>query len=408
MVPCRWPPGKNEGDKIEGYTVSEDASVPNNVMRPSEGDVASLTDAYFTKSKAVVGKFGDVEATYAVFMRRPVIFCPRIAVDWLGQIAEARGVEFGITLNYDEGDWVGAGEPLMYITGSLYHLVDLETLYLQKIGPACVAAHNAYEMCIALPETRFIAMDARHCAGTDMADLMAYGASVGSNMAKKNAGAVGFVGNATHATSHYFHNTAGIGTMPHALIGYAGSTLEAAKIFHETHPNDNLTVLVDYFGREISDSLEVAKHFASHAAEGRLAFRLDTHSGRFVEGLDTQSSYEIMDRNSPKAIQQFRTEAELKNIVGTGVSAAAIWHLREQLNSHGFPRAKIVGSSGFNVEKCRAMSLANAPVDTIGTGSFLPNQWVETYATADIIEYGGNSSVKVGREFLLRKRAGKT
>ena len=25
------------------------------------------------------------------------------------------------------------------------------------------------------------------------------------------------------------------------------------------------------------------------------------------------------------------------------------------------------------------------------------------YATADIIEYGGKSSVKVGREFLLRK-----
>jgi nicotinate phosphoribosyltransferase len=41
----------------------------------------------------------------------------------------------------------------------------------------------------------------------------------------------------------------------------------------------------------------------------------------------------------------------------------------------------------------------------IGTGSFLPDRWSETYATADIVEYGGKPSVKVGREFLLRQRA---
>ena len=38
---------------------------------------------------------------------------------------------------------VGAGEPILYVTGSLYHLVDLETVLLQKLGPACVAAYNA-------------------------------------------------------------------------------------------------------------------------------------------------------------------------------------------------------------------------------------------------------------------------
>jgi len=39
-----------------------------------------------------------------------------------------------------------------------------------------------------------------------------------------------------------------MGTMPHALIGYAGSTLRAAEMFHETFPGEPLTVLVDYFG----------------------------------------------------------------------------------------------------------------------------------------------------------------
>ncbi len=374
---------------------------------PIEQQISQYTDTYFKKTKQTVGKFGDVSATYAVFMRRPVICCPRIAVDWLEEVAAERGIRFDIEVPHGEGSWVGAGEPLLYLSGSLYHLVDLETLYLQKLGAACVAAYNAYEMCKALPSASFLAMDARHCAGTDMANLMAYAASVGSRAAKAECGAAGFVGNATDATAHYFGQDHGFGTMPHALIGYAGSTLEAARMFHDTHPSENLTVLVDYFGSEISDSLEVARNFRSLANEGRLAFRLDTHGGRFIEGLDTQKSYDVLDRNAPEAIREFRTESELRRMVGTGVSAAAVWFLRENLDQAGFPNAKIVASSGFNVEKCRAFAMARTPVDVIGTGSFLPSQWVETYATADIVEYGGKPSVKVGREFLLRKRYGK-
>ena len=39
----------------------------------------------------------------------------------------------------------------------------------------------------------------------------------------------------------------------------------------------------------------------------------------------------------------------------------------------------------------------------VGTGSFIPDSWAETYATADIVAYGDVPMVKVGREFLLRK-----
>jgi nicotinate phosphoribosyltransferase len=49
------------------------------------------------------------------------------------------------------------------------------------------------------------------------------------------------------------------------------------------------------------------------------------------------------------------------------------------------------------------MAEANAPIDLVGTGSYLPEKWSETYATADIVEYDGEQRVKVGREFLLRK-----
>lgn len=373
-------------------------------MRPGIDDIPALTDKYFLRTREIVGRFGDVRATYAVFMRRPVISAPRLAVEWLRQVAEQRQTRFDIELNFPEGKWVGAGEPILYIAGSLYHLSDLETIYLQLLGPACVAAWNAFTMCVDLPKTQFLAMDARHCAGADMAALMAYGASVGSKRAQRKVGAAGFMGNATDATAHFFGRESGYGTMPHALIGYAGSTVRAAEMFHEVFPEQPLYVLVDYFGREVSDALEVCRRFPELAAEGRLGVRLDTPGGRFVEGLDPPGSYAVLERNEPEAIRGYRSEQDLRYLVGTGVSAAAIWHVREALDAAGFDKVKLVASSGFNPAKCRVMAIARAPVDIIGTGSYLPEKWSETYATADIVEYDHTPRVKVGREFLLRKK----
>ena len=79
--------------------------------------------------------------------------------------------------------------------------------------------------------------------------------------------------------------------------------------------------------------------------------------------------------------------------------------MREQLDLAGLERVKIVASSGFSPDKCRVFSLAKAPVDMIGTGSYLPEKWSETYATADIIEYDGEKRVKIGREFLHKKKS---
>jgi nicotinate phosphoribosyltransferase len=373
-------------------------------MSPSAADLPRFTDKYFLKTREIVGRYGDVEATYAVFMRRPVMFTPRLAVGWLQEMADARGVRFVIDSAYQEGDWVGAGEPLMYISGSLQHLVDLETVFLQKLGPPCVAAFNAFLMCTDLPQVAFIAMDARHCAGAEMADMMAYAASVGSARAQREAGAKGFIGNANDATAHYFGNERGLGTMPHALIGYAGSTLRAAQLFHATFPDDALYVLVDFFGREVSDSLEVCRAFPELAAQGRLGVRIDTHGGRFVEGLDTAASYAVLEAHVRDAIRTYRSETELRWLVGTGVTAAAVYHVREKLDQAGFDRVKIIASSGFNPKKCKLMASARAPIDLIGTGSYLPEEWSETYATADVIAYDGAPRVKVGREFLFPER----
>ena len=370
---------------------------------PSPEDQPGLTDTYFRNTRRIVQENGDCEVEYAVFMRRPVTYAGRLAIGWLKEMAAHRGVEVAVEEPHVDGAWVGSGEVLCYIRGPFATLVDLETIFLQRLGGSCVAAYNAYNMCVELPGVAFLAMDARHCAGSEMAELMAYGASVGSKKAKAKAGAIGFIGSSTDATAHFFGQERGVGTMPHALVGYAGSTLRAAQMFHESVPDAPLTVLVDYFGREITDSLEVANHFPDLAAQGRLAFRLDTHGGRFSEGLDTPQSYAVLDRHVPYATRGYRTDSELKHLMGTGVSVASVWHLRETLDANGFDKVRIVASSGFGPDKCRMFSFAKAPVDVIGTGSFLPQIWSETYATADIISYDGKPCVKSGREFLLRK-----
>ena len=368
---------------------------------PSSDEVATYSDKYFVKTRAVVERFGDCRVTYAIFMRRPVLCTPRLALDWLRRVESERGARFEVELLHEEGGWVGAGEPMMYITCSFQAFCDLETIFLQKLGPPCVAAFNAYTMCTDLPYVGFLAMDARHCAGAEMAEMMAYAASVGSARAGRERDAKGFIGNANDSTAHYFGREKGLGTMPHALIGYAGSTLRAAEMFHEAFPEDDLYVLVDYFGQEVTDTLEVCQRFSEMAAQGRVGVRLDTHGGRFMEELDTAQSYAVLERHVPDAIRTYRTEEELRWLTGTGVTAAAIFHLRERLDEAGFGAVRIIASSGFSPRKCKLMASVHAPIDIIGTGSYLPERWSETYATADVISYDGTSRVKVGREFLF-------
>ena len=351
-------------------------------------DIAARTDSYFNRTRRIVARFGDKRVTYAVFMRRPVISAPRLMVEWLETAAAARDTRFDIDLMYPEGAWVGAGEPLAYIAGSLMHLSDLETILLQKIGPASVAAHNAYQMCLALPEVAFLAMEARHCAGAEMQDMMAYAASVGSAAAKRE-GAKGFIGNANDGTAHWFGAPRGFGTMPHSLIGYAGSTLRAAEMFRETFPDEPMTVLADYFGREITDALAVCARFPDLAATGGCRSGWTRMAGASWKG-----------SIRPRATRCWNATRRVRSAATAARRNCAIWSAPASppQRSGGCARrstrpaiqhVRIVASSGFGVDKCRVMADAKAPIDVVGTGSFIPDAWHETYATADIVEYDG-------------------
>jgi nicotinate phosphoribosyltransferase len=404
---------------IEGHEAILDKLVD---IALAAGPIASQTDKYFTNTSRIVADHGDTEVTFAVFMRRRVVAALEPTIRMVKRLVpDARVKRF-----HEEGAIVPSESKLMEITGSMKKLSECETLLLQKMGIPCVAANNAYEMCRAVPYAGFMDMHARHASGAEMNILAAYGAAVGSAAARRADPKVkGFTGSSQDLTAPLFGAVAGVGTMPHALVGYAdGDVLKAMKLFAETIPEARtLVALVDYVGQEITDSLRCAHWFYKEAKldqQGKsFGVRMDTHGARFAEGLDYEESVETVggwlgihgEYNIVEHVLGGRAfQLDPGNILvdkvrrilfGTGVSVASIIHVRRALNEAGYSDAQIVASSGFDPQKCQVMGAANAPLNTIGTGSFLPATLSETYATADIISYGGVKRVKVGREFLF-------
>ncbi len=385
------------------------------------GPVVSQTDKYFTNTSRIVAGHGDSRVTFAVFMRRRVVAALEPALRLIRHFVP----DVEIRRFYAEGDIVPSESKMLEITGSLARLSEVETLMLQKIGFPCVSANNAYEMCRAMPQAAFMDMHARHGSGAEMNILAAYGAAVGSAAAKRaDPNVRGFIGSSQDLTAPFFGAEKGMGTMPHALVGYTGGdVLAAMKLFASSLPEvRSLTALVDYTGHEVTDSIACARWFYDEAGLGEqgksFGVRLDTHGGRFAEGLDYEKSVETVghwlgvqgEYNIVEQVLGGRAfQLDPNNILvdkvrrilfGKGVSAAAIIHVRRALDAAGYRQATIVGSSGFDPQKCQIMGAARAPVDLVGTGSFLPATLTETYATADIIRYDGVRRVKVGREFL--------
>jgi nicotinate phosphoribosyltransferase len=386
------------------------------------GPIEAQTDKYFTNTSRIVAANGDMEVTFAIFMRRRVVAALEPAI----RLARYLVPDVKINRLVEEGDVVPSERKLLEVTGSMKKLSECETLLLQKIGFPCVSANNAYEMCRAIPYAAFMDMHARHGSGADMNILAAYGAMVGSEAAKRDNSAIkGFVGSSQDLTAPFFGSGGGMGTMPHALVGYAdGDVLKAMKQFVKALPDvKSLVALVDYKGEEITDALRCAKWFYDEAKldkEGKsFGVRLDTHGGRFAEGLDYEKSVDVVghwlkvsgEYNIVEHVVGGRAfQLDPGNILvdkvrrilfGKGVSVANIIHMRQSLDKAGYKSARIVGSSGFDPQKCQIMGAANAPLDVVGTGSFLPATLGETYATADIIKYNGKKRVKLGREFLF-------
>lgn len=90
-------------DGSEGIASLTPDETPRTVSHPAESDLPRFVDKYFLRTKEVVAKFGDIDVSYAVFMRRPVTSAPRLAMQWLERMAKARDVELKVDLKQKIG-----------------------------------------------------------------------------------------------------------------------------------------------------------------------------------------------------------------------------------------------------------------------------------------------------------------
>jgi len=351
-----------------------------------EINISDFTDRYFTNTKNALRHGGiDPVVKYRFFMRSHIVLIRKFVDEYIDSVGVRGDIKW---LGY-EGECYGPKSPLLEITGKFTDLVEHETLLLQKLGWPSVCAYNAFQQVDSAHDNgwKFLDMAARHCPDVETVRMSAYAAHV-----------AGFSGTSTQIGADTYDGLA-LGTMPHAYIGAFESTADAAEAFAKALPDVPLIVLVDYFGREISDSIECFKRLG-----GRLkGIRLDTHGGRFCEGVTNTK-----EKGSFAAIQRLRDEFGIDYAgryqgfaYGPGVTVEAAYAVRKALDEAGAKDVGIWVSSGFTRDKVGAFADCDAPIAGVGTGSYLPIDVRDTYATADIVSYDGKDKIKVGREWLI-------
>ncbi|UKS53930.1 nicotinate phosphoribosyltransferase [Mycoplasma feriruminatoris] len=170
------------------------------------------------------------------------------------------------------------------------------------------------------------------------------------------------------------------GTMPHALIqSFNGDTLKAAQAFHQTFPNNNLVVLIDYD----NDCVNMATKIGSHFKDKLYAVRLDT-------------SENLTDKffiNNKDYVGQTNLN---------GVSEALVREVRKALDNVGCNHTKIIVSSGFSANKIKEFEKNNVPVDIYGVGSALAK--INIHFTGDAVLLNNQKQAKFGRENIENLR----
>jgi nicotinate phosphoribosyltransferase len=193
-------------------------------------------------------------------------------------------------------------------------------------------------------------------------------------------------------------------SLPHAMAAAVAELAEkenlfpsvmAAKLFHQTFPDKPIIVLVDYEGRE----LDVAAQAYEVFGEKLFAVRLDTHGERWHQGttefLSEMEAY-FQEKTGRDSYDYFNPPSF--HYWGKGVTVEAVFRMRDFLDSLGAKKVKIIVSSGFTAEKVMAFRQIEAPMDFIGTGS-----WVRfAMFTADI------THVQESGEWRQRTKAGRT
>jgi nicotinate phosphoribosyltransferase len=349
------------------------------------------TDKYFIRSRQILAcERRNPEVTIQVFFRDgPGVFS---GIDEVVAILHAYSplADHGGTVHaLPEGASFSPLEPVMHITGPFQDFIELETMYLGVVSartsmanglptpsPADITA-KAKAIRAMMPDKHLMYFGARHWHwSTEEAFCRAVVAA-------------GFDSCATDAGAQAAGLSAGVGTIPHALVlsfaaatGREHATREATIAFdRHIEPECPRIALVDTFNREIDDALDTAQALGKRLT----AVRLDTAGEMLAQG-------GVASDGRP-----FWT--------GRGVTVAGTVAMRQALDAAGFEHVDIVLSSGFgSLEKLAAFAeaerLHGRLFSSLGIGGLFKS-WC---ATADVVRVEGSNLSKCGREYQANPR----
>ncbi|MFZ2193316.1 MAG: hypothetical protein WAV31_03655 [Candidatus Moraniibacteriota bacterium] len=373
-------------------------------------ETAKIADQYFNNCRDITLRNSDLISAivrYKVFAREDgIVAGANRAVAFISENT------FGPLRIWalKDGQSFKSGAPVLIIEGLFMELVNLETTYLGflSFSGAATAMKEIVDVAGDIP---VIDMSARHFPW-QVIEEAALAAYLG-----------GAAGTSTQAGYNYvqrFYNPGDAfklyASLPHAMAAVVVSlavkenlypSVKAAMLFHETYPNKPITVLVDYEGCELDVAAQAFRVFGDKL----FAVRLDTHGGRQHQGTHDSSDYGMLQSYFlkktglvlNKVMREFEKEHGLeigmseKYFYGKGVTAEATFVMRDFLNSIGAKNVKIVVSSGFNKKKVAAFKKVNAPMDFIGTGSWI-RFMMFTSDISHVMENGGwDYRTKIGR-----------
>ncbi|GMV97789.1 MAG: hypothetical protein HRF43_19840 [Phycisphaerae bacterium] len=361
----------------------------------------NLSDEYFNRSLDTVAGTPreSMPVCYAVFCRQAGVMCGVAdIVDLLTDHCKGPVTLRGKT----DGEPFAPGEVVLTLEGPFGELVTLETLYLGILSLSAAAGNMAAIVEAAGPEVKVIDMAARHYP-PELTAPIALAAAVG--------GARGTSTQAGHAAVLERFGVGGdhicvgarspvefklYGSIPHALNAvFEGGSIESAAAYHAACPDVPLTVLLDFEGCERDVCAEAVARFGS-ALE---AVRLDTPANRIHQGGHDRPTRALEMRILSQAPDRRAAQEALDRYgFGPGVTIEAVYAIRDLLDSLGARSTRIVVSSGFDLEKVRAFRACRAPMDVIGTGS-----WVRFGVfTSDIVRVFENG------QWLRRCKAGRS
>jgi nicotinate phosphoribosyltransferase len=292
---------------------------------------------------------------------------------YLGGIDEAIAIlklcsdrwdELTVRALYD-GERIEPWETVLLIEGPYDAFAVLETLYLGVLARRTRVGTNTRRVVEAAKPKQVMFFPARHDHWL---------VQTGDGYAAHIAGAIGV---STDAQASWW-GSAGVGTVPHALIAaYRGDTVRASQKFAEHMPEDvALVTLVDFDNDCVGTSLKVARAL-----------------GHRLYGVRLDTSETLVDKSVIPQMGTFKP---------TGVTPQLVRNVREALDREGFRQVQIVVSGGFTVEKIRAFEEHGVPVDAYGVGSSLFQGRFDF--TADVVLLDGEPCGKVGRSYRPNPR----